>query len=223
MNLSSVLPQFQGDTQSLVMLTAMHYAAASKVNLQTIDLENLAFGLFALVGRLELENPGIAERYGWAKISDLQAFSSVRSARPVKPRNQVGYCNGRSGFRDLSGWFDAGAIGSYWTVKTYYLKRQDEQRDRQRQELERVQAERQAELDKYAESKKREYAAERDFGHLMRQYDALNLNLTTIHEFQEKRAADIEDDLRMCKGMLQLVLIHIGQTDTGIARYLDRE
>ncbi len=116
-----------------------------------------------------------------------------------------------------------GAIGTYWTVKTYYLKRQDEQRDRQRQELDRVQAERQSELDKYADGKRREYAAERDFGHLMRQYEALNLNLNTLHELGDKRLDDIEGDLREVKGLLQILLIHAGQTDTGVARYLKRE
>jgi hypothetical protein len=123
-----------------------------------------------------------------------------------------------------------GAIGSYWTVKTYYLKRQDEQRDRQRQELDRAQAEidrqkveRQLELDKYADGKKREYAAERDFGHLMRQYEALSLNLNTLHELGDRRLDGIEADLRDIKGLLQMLAVAVGQTETGIQRYLKRE
>ncbi|MBW4471022.1 MAG: hypothetical protein KME45_11555 [Stenomitos rutilans HA7619-LM2] len=128
------------------------------------------------------------------------------------------------------GGLASGAFAAYWTVKTYYQKRQDEQRDRQRQELAQAQAEierqkakRQSELDRYAEGKTKAYAAERDFQHLMRQYDALNINLTTLHEFQEKRVQDIEDDLRTIKGLLQALLIASGQTETGIMRYLKRE
>ncbi len=123
-----------------------------------------------------------------------------------------------------------GAFSAYWTAKTFYLKRQDEQRERQRLELQQAQAEierqkaaREAEVQQYAEGKKREYAAERDFSHLMRQYDALNINLTVLHDFQAKRVADVEADLRDIKSMLNILLIQAGGTETGIAKYLKRE
>ncbi|MBC7971556.1 MAG: hypothetical protein H7Z11_15780 [Verrucomicrobia bacterium] len=123
-----------------------------------------------------------------------------------------------------------GALGGFWTVRTYYLKRQDEQRDRQRAELERARveldrqkAERQAELEKYADGKTREYASQRDFSHLLNQYKTLDLNLTTLHDFQGKQLADIELDLRDLKSMLNILLLQAGSTDTGIARYLKRE
>lgn len=123
-----------------------------------------------------------------------------------------------------------GAFGAYWTVKTYYVKRQDEARDRQRVELERARveldrqkAERQAELEKYADGKTREYASQRDFQHLLNQYKTLDLNLTTLHDFQGKQLADIELDLRDLKQMINILLLHAGTTETGIARYLKRE
>lgn len=124
----------------------------------------------------------------------------------------------------------SGAFAAYWTAKTFYLKRQDEMRDRQRQELaqaqaeiDRQKAERQAELERFAEGKTKAYAAERDFGHLMRQYDALNFNINNLLTWQEKRVADIEDDLRTIKGLLQALLVASGETETGIQRYLKRE
>lgn len=123
-----------------------------------------------------------------------------------------------------------GGFSAYWTAKTFYLKRQDETRDRQRLELQQAEAEiqrqkaaRETEVQQYAEAKKREYAAERDFGHLMRQYDALNINLTVLHDFQEKRVADVEADLRDIKSMLNILLIQAGGSETGIAKYLKRE
>lgn len=124
----------------------------------------------------------------------------------------------------------SGAIAAWWTVKTYYLKRQDEQRDRQRLELERAQAEidrqkaeRQSELDRYAEGKTKEYAAQREFEHLLRKYDALNINLTVLHDFQEKRVADIESALRDIMGLLQMIAVQTGKSETSIRRYLKRE
>lgn len=124
----------------------------------------------------------------------------------------------------------SGGFAAFWTVKTFYLKRQDELRDRQRQELaqaraeiERQKTERQRELDSYAEGEKKKYAAERDFQHLMRQYEALALNLSTLHELGDRRLDGIEDDLRDIKGLLQMVAVAIGQTETGIQRYLKRD
>lgn len=124
----------------------------------------------------------------------------------------------------------SGAFGAYWTAKTFYLKRQDELRERQRlalataqAEIDRQKLERQQELDRYAEGKTKAYAAERDFGHLMRQYESLVQNLNTLHELGDRRLDGIEADLRDIKGLLQMVAVAIGQTETGIQRYLKRE
>jgi hypothetical protein len=122
-----------------------------------------------------------------------------------------------------------GVFGTWWSVRTYYQKRQDEQKERQRVELataqaeiERQKVERQNELDRYAEGKTKAYAAERDFGHLMRQYEALNLNLNTLHELGDRRLDDIEADLRDIKGLLQMLCVAVGQTETGIQRYFKK-
>ncbi|MBW4581800.1 MAG: hypothetical protein KME42_19710 [Tildeniella nuda ZEHNDER 1965/U140] len=133
-------------------------------------------------------------------------------------------------FLTTVGGLATGAFGAYWTVRTYFLKRQDELADRQRQALERAQAEierqkaeRQKELDVYAAGKTKEYAAKQDFNHLLRKYDALNANLTILHDFQEKRASDIEADLRTLMQMMQLLLVSAGQSETAVMRYLKRE
>jgi hypothetical protein len=123
----------------------------------------------------------------------------------------------------------SGGCAAYWTVKTYYLKRQDELRERQRvemasaqAEIERQKLERQTELDRYAENKTKQYAAERDFGHLMRQYEGLTLNINTLHELGDRRLDDLEADLRDVKGLLQMIAVTIGQSETGIQRYLNK-
>ncbi len=43
------------------------------------DLDALALALFALATQLEQEHPGIAEKYGWARIDDLQALARMLS------------------------------------------------------------------------------------------------------------------------------------------------
>lgn len=133
-------------------------------------------------------------------------------------------------FITAAGGLASGAFAAYWTAKTFYLKRQDELRDRQRlalaeaqAEIDRQKAERQRELESHAESEKKKYAAERDFQHLMRQYEALSLSLSTLHELSDRRLDGMEDDLRDIKGLLQMLAVAIGQTETGIQRYLKRE
>lgn len=62
MNLSALLPQFKGNAETALLASALHFAAAGKVDTKHMDAEAMAVGLFALVKQLETEHPGIAER-----------------------------------------------------------------------------------------------------------------------------------------------------------------
>jgi len=113
-----------------------------------------------------------------------------------------------------------GAVGSWLTVRNYYDKKRSEDRDRQRAELEKLQATRQKELDEYALSKQKSYAAERDFGHLLRQYDTLSGNIATIQKFQDHQLDEVEQDIREVKAMLTILLVQAGASESSIAKYL---
>lgn len=77
MNLKSLLPQLQTNAETLLLSTALHYAVAGKIDTKHIDADALAIALFTLAAQLEKEHPGIAEKYGWAELSDLQAFNQA--------------------------------------------------------------------------------------------------------------------------------------------------
>lgn len=111
---------------------------------------------------------------------------------------------------------------TYLTVRQYYDKRRAEDRQRQLEELARLKAERQAELDSYAASKQKAYAAERDFAHLMRQYEALTANLDALMKFHEREARDFEEDLRDIKGMVNALVSHVCGSETAVMRFLKR-
>ena len=123
-----------------------------------------------------------------------------------------------------------GAVGTYVTARNYYDKRRNDDRTRQREELDRAQQEldrqkqlRKAELEQYAESKTKEYAAQRDFEHLMRKYDALSVNITALQAFEDRRLKELEDDLREIKGMTQTLLGMLGGESSAVLRYLKRD
>jgi hypothetical protein len=111
---------------------------------------------------------------------------------------------------------------TYLTVRQYYDKRRIEDRQRQGEELDRLQAARQRELDEYADGRNKSYAAERDFNHLMRKYDALSLSLNTLMDYQRNEVQSLETDLKEVKGMLNAILIHITGSETAVMRFLRR-
>jgi Asp-tRNA(Asn)/Glu-tRNA(Gln) amidotransferase A subunit family amidase len=115
------------------------------------------------------------------------------------------------------------AMTTTWlTVRQYYDKRRVEDRQRQLEEVARLQTDRQRELDEYATAKQKSYAAERDFQHLMRQYDALTLNITSMMEYQKSELSTLEDDLRDVKGMMQVLLTQLGASDTAVMHFLKK-
>lgn len=113
-------------------------------------------------------------------------------------------------------------VTTWLTMRQYYDKRRVEDRQRQLEELERLQAARQKELDEYAEGEKKAYAAERDFQHLMRKYEALALNLDTLMKFHEREARDIESNLKDIKGMLNALITQVCGSETAVLRFLKK-
>lgn len=112
---------------------------------------------------------------------------------------------------------------TYLTVRQYYDKRRSEERQRQLEELARVEAARQAELDKHADSKTKQYAAQRDFEHLMRAYETLGRNLEALMKFHETEAQNFESDLKEIKGMVHALMTHVCGSETAVLRFLKKK
>lgn len=128
------------------------------------------------------------------------------------------------------GGFALGCIGTFIAASSYHQKRRDEARDRQQRELDRQQQEldrekllRQEEFKKFATAEIKEYAAQRDFSHLRRQYVQLNKNLAFIHKENERWMINTESDLKEIKQLMQAILTHQGDTQSGILRYQKRD
>ena len=113
-------------------------------------------------------------------------------------------------------------VTTYLAVRQYYDKRRAEDRQRQLEELARLETARQAELAKHADSATREYAAKRDFDHLMRAYETLDRNLDALIAFHEKEAQNFESDLKEIKGMVNALLVHICGSETAVMRFIKK-
>ena len=111
---------------------------------------------------------------------------------------------------------------TFVTVRQYYDRRRAEDRQRQLEELNRIKAERRAELETYAEGEKKAYAAERDFNHLMRKYDSLSANITALMDFQRNEVQGLEGDLKEVKALLSALLVQVAGSDTIAARVKER-
>lgn len=118
------------------------------------------------------------------------------------------------------GGLGIGIFSTYFTVKTYYQKRKEEQKERQRVEIERLEARQQEEIQRYADAEKKKYAAERDFNHLKNSFAQLSETVKTLHGESELRIGHLETDLKELKGMLNILILHAGGTQSGIMRYL---
>ena len=80
MNLSGLLGQFEGNAATLMMGAALHYAQAGHVDTKHLDAEGLAIGLTALLAQIDAEHPGLAAKYGWCRVADIQATGSAINA-----------------------------------------------------------------------------------------------------------------------------------------------
>jgi hypothetical protein len=86
MNLNGLLSQFQGNAATLMMGAALHYATAGHVDTKHLDAESLAIGLTALLAQIDSEHPGLAAKYGWCRLSDVQAMgSAINAAEQATP------------------------------------------------------------------------------------------------------------------------------------------
>lgn len=92
MQLNQALLDFNGNAETLALITALHYVTAGKVDIKHIDNEGMAIAVFDLINQLEAEHPGITGRYGYAKIADLQAFGAAIGAasQATKPAGLIG-------------------------------------------------------------------------------------------------------------------------------------
>lgn len=111
---------------------------------------------------------------------------------------------------------------TYLTVRQYYDKRRAEERQRQLEELARLETARQAELEKHADNKTKAYAAQRDFQHLMRAYETLGRNLDALIKFHETEAQNFEADLKEIKGMVNALMVHVCGSETAVMRFLKK-
>lgn len=115
-----------------------------------------------------------------------------------------------------------GMAGTYVTLRNYYDKRRHDDRQRQHEELDRLKAQRQAELDTYAEGKQKAYAAQRDFEHLKQQYATLNQNIATLMDFQRTEVQNLESDIKEIKALQNAILVQISGSDTAMMRLLKK-
>jgi signal transduction histidine kinase len=96
---------------------------------------------------------------------------------------------------------------TFLAVRQYYDRRMIEDRQRQL-----------TELDRYAAGEKKAYAAERDFNHLMRKYDSLSANITTLMDFQRNEVQTLEGDVKEVKALLSALLVQVTGSETAAIR-----
>ena len=77
MNLNGLLNQFGGNAETFLFGTAMHFFQTGQVDTKHLDADAMALSLTGALAQLEHEHPGIAEKYGWCKVSDAAALSSA--------------------------------------------------------------------------------------------------------------------------------------------------
>ena len=77
MNLNGLLNQFGGNAETLLFGTAMHYFQTGQVETKHLDADAMALSLTGALSQLEHEHPGIAEKYGWARLDDVHTFTSA--------------------------------------------------------------------------------------------------------------------------------------------------
>jgi hypothetical protein len=80
MNFGGLLNGFKGNAETLLFSTAMHFFTTGKVDLKHLDVEPLAVAASGLLSQLEAEDPGIAAKYGWVRVSDAAALGEALNA-----------------------------------------------------------------------------------------------------------------------------------------------
>jgi len=86
MNLKQLLPNVAANAETLLLSVALQHATTGSVDLKHADADAMAIALFALVSQLETEHPGIAAKYGWVRLSDLQGVgANINAALQATP------------------------------------------------------------------------------------------------------------------------------------------
>ena len=60
-------------------------------------------------------------------------------------------------------------------------------------------------MERYAESEKKAYAAERDFGHIKRDIEQLKLNITQLNEESDERLDKLERQMDRISGSIEVL------------------
>ncbi len=87
-----------------------------------------------------------------------------------------------------------GAIGTWLALKTFYERRHKET------------------LERFAEGRQKEYAAERDFEHLRRNQEQLKVNLSALDDELQDAKADVKE----IKGMISVFLARFNDSSSNI-------
>lgn len=98
-----------------------------------------------------------------------------------------------------------GAIGTFMGVRSFYRERQQEA------------------LKRHAEAERKEYAAQRDFGHLQRNYEQFTANLANLVDECDRRFDEQALELKEVKGLLNVVIMKLsGDNTSAVHRYQPR-
>ena len=87
MNWRNLLPRFGSGAKNLALETAIGAAITGKVNVKNLDDEALAIAIFSLADQIHARHPGLAEKYGWARIEEVQLFTRtlLGASQATKP------------------------------------------------------------------------------------------------------------------------------------------
>jgi len=94
-----------------------------------------------------------------------------------------------------------GAVGTWLALRSFYEKRHQET------------------LQRFADGKQKEYAAQRDFEHLKRNQEQMQQSLRLLDE----EIDGTKQDLKEIKGMLAIAFNRAGESISGIFGYREKE
>lgn len=77
MNWKNLLPRIGASAKNLALETAVSTAITGKIDARNLDNEAFAIAVFALANQIHARHPGLAEKHGWARIADVQLFTST--------------------------------------------------------------------------------------------------------------------------------------------------
>jgi len=89
MNWKKFLPTFGRSAKNAALETAIAGVANGTINTRNLDDEALAILVFTLADQIHRKNPNAPGRYGWARLTDVEAFTHSL-LRKDPPSQQAG-------------------------------------------------------------------------------------------------------------------------------------